>query len=104
MNQRTNSDFVAFGPVQNTFVVKNLSDSGAGSLRECLAWAGPGEAVQFECGLTGTLTLTGGALTIPDGVSIQGPGPALVTVNGNGAGRLFMSEKVTADTLRIIDQ
>jgi hypothetical protein len=75
-----------------TFTVTNLNDSGTGSLRQAITdannAAGP-DVVTFQTGVTGTITLTSGQLYISDSVDIQGPGQAVVTVNGNNASRVF---------------
>jgi hypothetical protein len=75
-----------------TFNVTNLNDSGAGSLRQAIldanAAAGP-DAITFQAGLTGTITLTSGQLEVTDSVDIQGPGAAVISVSGNNASRVF---------------
>jgi Calx-beta domain-containing protein/parallel beta helix pectate lyase-like protein/polymorphic membrane protein len=74
------------------FTVTNLNDSGAGSLRQAISDAnnavGP-DVVTFQAGVTGTITLATGQLYVSDSVDIQGPGQAVVTVNGNNASRVF---------------
>ena len=74
-----------------TFTVTNLNDSGAGSLRQALVdantLAGP-DIVNFAA-LSGTITLTTGQLVVTDSVDVQGPGPAVITVSGNNASRVF---------------
>jgi hypothetical protein len=75
-----------------TFNVSNLNDSGAGSLRQAIldanAAAGP-DVITFQAGLTGTITLTSGQLELYDSVDIQGPGAAVITVDGNNSSRVF---------------
>src|SRR4051794_8762461 len=75
-----------------TFNVSNLNDSGAGSLRQAVldanAAAGA-DVITFQAGLTGTITLTSGQIFVTDSVDVQGPGQAVVTVNGNDASRIF---------------
>jgi parallel beta-helix repeat protein len=74
------------------FNVTNLNDNGAGSLRQAIedanSAAGP-DVVTFQAGLTGTITLTTGQLSISDSVDIQGPGAAVLSVSGNNASRVF---------------
>ena len=72
------------------FVVTNTSDSGSGTLRQALldANARPGPDV-IAFGVTGTITLTSGDLVIDDDVTIAAPGPALVSISGNDASRVF---------------
>jgi hypothetical protein len=75
-----------------TFLVSNLNDAGPGSLRQAVADAeaatGP-DVVQFQAGLTGTITLTTGEIGIQDSVDIQGPGTSVISVSGNDASRIF---------------
>lgn len=75
-----------------TFNVSNLGDSGAGSLRQAIedanAAAGA-DTITFQAGLTGTIALTSGQLEITDSVDVQGPGAAVISVNGNDASRVF---------------
>jgi hypothetical protein len=75
-----------------TFTVTNLNDSGAGSLRDAVtqanSTAGP-DVINFQPGLTGTITLTSGELSLYDSVDIQGPGAAVITVSGNDTSRIF---------------
>ncbi|MGH7963573.1 MAG: hypothetical protein ACRERD_17410, partial [Candidatus Binatia bacterium] len=58
-----------------TFTVTNLDNAGTGSLRQAIldanALAGA-DIITFQSGLTGTITLTSGELTIADSVDIQG--------------------------------
>jgi parallel beta-helix repeat protein len=73
------------------FTVSNLSDSGAGSLRQAVIDANnnPGaDRVLFQSGLTGTIGLTTGQLAIKDPVEIVGPGPGTLTVQNTGVGRI----------------
>jgi parallel beta-helix repeat protein len=75
-----------------TFTVTNLADSGAGSLRDAVAQANtnPGaDVITFQSGLTGTILLTTGQLKMYESVDVQGPGAAVITVNGNSSGRVF---------------
>lgn len=76
----------------STYSVTNLNDSGAGSLRQAITdsnAAAGADVVNFQAGLTGTLTLTSGQLSISDSLKINGPGASLLTVDGNGASRVF---------------
>lgn len=76
-----------------TTVVTNTNDAGPGSLRQALANADalPGaDTITFDPAVFGTtpqtITLTSGNLTVTTDVTIQGPGQALLTVNGNSGG------------------
>lgn len=74
-----------------TFSVTSLGDSGAGTLRNAIAQANQAagaDTITFQLAAPGTITLTGGELTITDSLTIAGPGPALVTVDAN-QGRAF---------------
>jgi hypothetical protein len=68
----------------STFVVQNLNDSGTDSLRADLALAQNGDTITFAKGLTGTLTLTSGSLSVSTGVNIKGPGADKLTISGGG--------------------
>ena len=60
-----------------TFTVTTLADNGAGSLRDAIAKANQAtgaDAIAFQAGLTGTITLTGGDLAITDSLTLTGPG------------------------------
>jgi hypothetical protein len=71
-----------------TITVTNTNDAGAGSLRQALLDANPGDTVDLS-GVTGTITLSTGELKIHDAVSIVGPGPSALTVDANHASRVF---------------
>jgi hypothetical protein len=75
-----------------TFTVINLNDAGPGSLRQAVldanSTAGP-ELINFQSGLTGTITLTSGQLFVSQDLTINGPGADLLTVSGNHASRVF---------------
>ncbi|HEV7764203.1 MAG TPA: Calx-beta domain-containing protein [Thermoanaerobaculia bacterium] len=75
-----------------TFTVTNLNDGGAGSLRDAISTANStagADVINFQPGLTGTITLTTGQLVITDSVDIQGPGAADLSVSGNDSSRVF---------------
>ncbi|AKS40564.1 CSLREA domain-containing protein [Wenzhouxiangella marina] len=61
------------------------------STTACAVGSGPDEIV-FQGGLVGTLTLSGGPLLIGSELSIQGPGEALLTIDGNGLDRVFAAQ------------
>jgi hypothetical protein len=78
--------------VPSTFTVLNLADSGAGSLRQAVldANATPGaDTIAFAAGLSGTVALTSGEMSITDAVTIGGPGASQLTVSGNHLSRVF---------------
>ncbi len=70
----------------STFTVANLADNGTGSLRQAVIAANqhPGaDRIQFQPGLSGTITLTGGPLNITAALSITGPGAGRLAISGN---------------------
>ncbi len=77
----------AVGPV-HAATVSNLNDAGAGSLRDAVASTPAGGTVDFAPGLTGTITLTGGQITIDKALTITGPGASSLSVVDAG-GRVF---------------
>ena len=68
----------------DTFVVTNLNDPGAGSLRRAIANSngvpGPDEIV-FEEGLEGTIFLNVGQMSIRDDLTLTGPGADKITID-----------------------
>jgi hypothetical protein len=82
----------------STFTVTDLGDAGIGSglqgdLRYAITTANANgdlsNHIQFQPGLTGTITLTQGALTITKNLEIDGPGQDLLTVSGNHQSGVF---------------
>jgi hypothetical protein len=78
---------IALSTQAATITVTNTNDSGAGSLRQALADARDGDTIDF--GVTGTITLTTGGLAVNKAISINGPGPDHLTVDGNHASGVF---------------
>lgn len=74
------------------FVVTNLNDPGAGSLRDAIEQAnmmvGPDE-ITFQPGLMGTIILATGEMTITEDLTITGPGAEVITIDGDNASRIF---------------
>ncbi len=74
------------------FTVLNLNDSGADSLRQCVinanAAAGA-DTINFQAGLTGTITLNSGEIAISDALRINGLGSASTTISGGDISRIF---------------
>ncbi|HEX2640959.1 MAG TPA: choice-of-anchor Q domain-containing protein, partial [Pyrinomonadaceae bacterium] len=67
---------------------------GQCTLREAIADANfvPGsDSINFQAGLNGTVTLTGGALFITSDITINGPGARILSVSGGGASRVFVT-------------
>ena len=71
-----------------TIKVTNTADSGPGSLRAALASAGNGDTIDAT-GVSGTITLTSGQLSVPNSVTVLGPGSDRLTISGNNASRVF---------------
>ncbi|HEV8021281.1 MAG TPA: choice-of-anchor Q domain-containing protein [Candidatus Lustribacter sp.] len=78
-------------------VVSTTADSGAGSLRAAIAQANPGDTITFLPGVTGTIALTSGAITLAQNVTLGGPGAANLTISGTNSSQIFVvSAGVTA--------
>jgi subtilisin family serine protease len=72
----------------HTLTVTSTADSGAGSLRAALASAANGDTIDAT-GVSGAIMLTSGDLPVSNNVTILGPGPANLAVNGNAVSRAF---------------
>jgi IPT/TIG domain-containing protein/polymorphic membrane protein len=69
-----------------TTTVTTTNDSGAGSLRDAIQTASPGDTIQFNLPNPSTINLTGGSLNIDKDLTIIGPGAASLTIHaGNNA-------------------
>jgi hypothetical protein len=84
---------VAHGTQAATITVTNTNNSGPGSLRAALASVANGDTINLA--VTGTVLLTSGHLVVSNNVTIIGPGPANLAINGN-VDRVFdiLSNKV----------
>ncbi|HEV3310920.1 MAG TPA: putative Ig domain-containing protein [Chloroflexota bacterium] len=84
---RPQAGMVDIGAFEATeLLVTNLNDSGAGSLRDALTQSNsiPGTVViDFQPGLTGTISLTTANLEVDHDDWIRGPGASQITVDGN---------------------
>ena len=83
------------------FSVTNLGDSGPGSLRQAIldSNGAPGaDRVLFKSGLSGTVSLTGGQLSITGPLDVIGPGASVIAVRGNGTSRIFHAGPVPVGT------
>lgn len=72
--------------------VVNTADSGPGSLRQAITDANDAageDVISFAKGVRGTITLTGGELSIIDDLIIDGPSSGQVRISGNDASRVF---------------
>jgi len=78
---------------QHHFNVSTDDDSGQGSLRQAVINANdnPGDdTISWLFGFGGdTITLTTGEISISEAVAVNGPSADPVTINGNGASRMF---------------
>ena len=59
------------------------------------------DTIDFAPGLTGTIGLTSGELTITDAVTIDGPGAGALAVSGQGSSRIFNVDDGTAGTVPV---
>jgi predicted outer membrane repeat protein len=87
-----------------TFTVTTLGDSGAGSLRAAIAsanGAAGADTVNFQAGLTGTITLTTGEIAITDDLTITGPGAASITITKSGAAARLLDINAGTPTVTI---
>lgn len=76
-----------YAVAQPTHVVTNTADAGAGSLRQMIMDASPGDAITFDPQLTfQTITLNSGSLVIDKNLTIRGPGADSLAISG---GQLF---------------
>ncbi len=83
----------------NDYQVKNLNDSGSGSLRTIVEdEAGDGDTITFDANLEGTITLSR-QIRLDKNLTIQGPGADKITISGNNASRIF--EVVSGSTVAI---
>ena len=92
-----------------SLVVSNDLDDGPGSLRAAVAMAnattGTSEVITFDTTFFAsakTILLTTGEIAITDGVTIQGPGAAMVSVSGNNAGRVFNVSDAVAGAIEVV--
>lgn len=100
--------FSAFASIHaGNFLVTNIADSGAGSLRQAIldaTTANTNGTINFA--VTGTIMLgsTLPAITITNSLTINGPGTNLLTVSGNNSVQVLIvsaNAKVTISGLTI---
>jgi predicted outer membrane repeat protein len=73
-----------------TITVTNNNDSGAGSLRQAVIDAADGDTINFASNVTGTITLTSGAIFINEkSLTITGPGARVLAISGNNENTIF---------------
>jgi hypothetical protein len=91
---------IALSTQAATITVTNTNDNGSGSLRQAIAGAHNGDTIDF--GVAGTISLSTGELLVDKSVTINGPGAASLTIDGNATGRVFhVSSGVTAAVARL---
>ncbi|MGO9244562.1 MAG: choice-of-anchor Q domain-containing protein [Verrucomicrobiia bacterium] len=72
-----------------TITVTSTNDNGPGTLRDVLASAANGDVINFSLTTPATIRLTSGELLVTNSVTIAGPSPANLAVNGNSIYRVF---------------
>jgi hypothetical protein len=82
-NASDGTDIGAFEFRNNTINVENDSDSGAGSLRQAIEDAEPGDDIVIP-GTVGNIELTNGPLIIDKDINIIGPGAQNLTITKTG--------------------
>jgi hypothetical protein len=96
---------MAFAPVEGADItVTSAADSGAGSLREAISIAAPGDTIRFDSSFaSGSKILLNGELTVNQDLIIVGPGPDLLALDGQGQSRVFNlgNKKITITDLTI---
>lgn len=89
-----------------TYTVKNLNNSGGGSLRDALQKANSNtstDTISFKSGLNGEIILTSALPAIDGSVSIQGPGANKISLtHGNGGTLNVVSGIVNVSGLTIV--
>jgi hypothetical protein len=83
-----------------TFIVTNVNDAGAGSLRQAVldANASPGaDTILFRGDASnGEINLSTGEILITDNINIKGPGAGKLTINAQNLSRIFHINDGTA--------
>ncbi|HUE90026.1 MAG TPA: thrombospondin type 3 repeat-containing protein [Vicinamibacterales bacterium] len=92
------SFLIALPAYGSTLTVMNTNDSGPGSLREAILNALPGDTIDFDFDVTGTITLSS-TLTIDKDLTISGPGAASLSVSGNNSVVVFVTAYYTHVTI-----
>lgn len=73
-----------------TVEVTNCHDSGAGSLRQAVADAAPGDTIRFALSpRCSVITLTSGPVTISQSLTIEGPGTQTLALSGANLSGIF---------------
>ncbi len=72
-----------------TLTVTSNADAGAGSLRQAIADALSGDTIVFDAALNGGVITLASELAFDKSLNIVGPGPDLLTIDGNLTSRIF---------------
>jgi len=73
----------------NTITVTNTNNTGAGSLRQAVINATPGDIITFDASLTGQTIILTFQLSIAKSLTIDGSSTPNVTVSGGNSARVF---------------
>jgi hypothetical protein len=85
----------------NVLTVDNTNDNGAGSLRQAIIDAQPGDVIHFADAIAGqTVTLTSGELFVGKALTIEGSATAGMTISGGGSSRVATISPVAELTIR----
>lgn len=88
-----------------TFTVSNVNDAGAGSLRDAITQANAtagADQIVFQAGLNGTIALASDLPTITEALTMTGPGPRNISINGGNARRVLNADAtLTISGLRL---
>lgn len=79
--------------------VTNLNGTGPGSLYAALGAANSGDVISFQSGLSGTILMTKDNPIINQDITIQGPGPGVITINGQDKYHPFQFRHDGASTI-----
>jgi hypothetical protein len=85
-------------------VVSSASDSGAGSLRQAIADAAPGDLIEFDPSISGPIALTGGGFVIDKDLSFDAwrlPDGVTISINGGRVFEIADSVNVSMERLKI---
>ncbi|MGL4376031.1 MAG: DUF4347 domain-containing protein, partial [Microcoleaceae cyanobacterium] len=92
---------IAYQGVFATITVTNLNDNGAGSLRNAIASASPGDTIIFDPSLANqTITLSSGQLIVNKDITIDGSNATGLTISGNNASRVIDMQNAIKFTLK----
>jgi len=89
----------------DTFVVTNLNDPGAGSLRQAIINSnlnlGP-DTIEFNETLQGTIFLNLGPMSIQDDLTIKGPGAEIITIDADNKSPVFEIDDFDEEINRVV--